>query len=326
MEIEHVLSSLGFSKPRDVQGRGSIADLFRKSRCGIYVLHFADGAHYVGQAVDVVRRYAQHRQTHKDIHRISFKKVGRKNLNAEERVVVRALENSGFRLRNIQIVSFSYGKTDFDLVMPPSEQQRWLEDLSFRDLAGERLIDDRLRKLYTSKYQKFQDMPEAANVIHVLKEYVQNSIPAIKSSEISFWICSCLPYGSIYSRINIGWQTTFDVFILEGKIFYRWYLTRDLVEQVFGWDLSDINYDLGFTISGFEEYSELVIEIQKSNLTKGGDDQVFVITEGKTHALALIHDEYMLTAVRVFNLGLMQKSPCPWGRFHCMDLADQLVS
>jgi hypothetical protein len=324
--IALTLADLGFTKSHSVQGRGSIADLFRKNRCGIYVLHFADGAFYVGQAVDVVRRYAQHRHTHKDIQSISFKRVSKRNLNTEERAVVRHLENVGFQLRNIQIVSFSYGETDFDLVMSRAEQQRWLEDLSFRDLGDERTVDERLRSLYTRKYQKFQQMPHAPEVTSVLREYVQTTIPAIKPSEISFWMVSCLPYSSIYSRINIGWQTTFDILALEGKLLYRWYLTRDLVEQVFGWDLSDISYDLGFTISGFDEFPELVIEIQKANLTKGGDDQVFVIVEGKSHALTLIHDEYMLTAVRVFNLGLMQKSPCPWGRFHCLDLADQLVS
>lgn len=324
--IETVLANLGFPKPHNVQGRGSIADLFRKQRCGIYVLHFADGAHYVGQAVDVVRRYAQHRQAHRDIQQISFKKVSRKNLNTEERSIVHVMENSGFHLRNIQIVSFSYGETDFDLLMSRSEQKRWLEDLSIRDVNGDRVIDERLRSLYTRKYQTFRQMPHAPEVTSVLREYVQTCIPAVKQTEISFWMCSCLPYSSVYSRINVGWQTTFDAINFEDKVYYRWYLTRNLAEQIFGWTLTAVNEDTGFILSDFEEYPELVVEFQKSDLTKGGDDQVFIIVEGESNVIKLMHDEYMLTAVRLFNLGLMQKSPCPWGRNHCMDLADQLVS
>jgi hypothetical protein len=28
--------------------------------------------------------------------------------------------------------------------------------------------------------------------------------------------------------------------------------------------------------------------------------------------------------MRIFNLGLMQKNKCKWGRSHCLDLADRL--
>src|SRR5688572_26199658 len=104
-----LLTELGFAKPLFAQGRYSVADLFRKKRCGIYVLHFANDMFYVGQAVDVVRRYSQHRHNHSDIHRISFKRVSKKNLDFEERSIVHRMETNGFRLRNIQLVSFSYG-------------------------------------------------------------------------------------------------------------------------------------------------------------------------------------------------------------------------
>jgi hypothetical protein len=65
---QRVLKELGFSRVSHVQGGASIADLFKPhERCGIYVLHFTNGEFYAGQAVDVTRRYVQHRETHKDI-------------------------------------------------------------------------------------------------------------------------------------------------------------------------------------------------------------------------------------------------------------------
>jgi hypothetical protein len=52
-----------------VAGLRSIAHLAAKSkgRCGIYDLAFANGEHYVGQAVDVTARFVTHAQTYADI-------------------------------------------------------------------------------------------------------------------------------------------------------------------------------------------------------------------------------------------------------------------
>ena len=71
-----LLDSLGFLPTQNVQGRASVADLFKpQKRCGIYILHFANGEFYAGQAVDVTRRYAQHRSTYDDIVKLSFKSL-----------------------------------------------------------------------------------------------------------------------------------------------------------------------------------------------------------------------------------------------------------
>jgi hypothetical protein len=69
-----MLAKMGFSPSRDVQGRASIADLFKPhERCGLYILHFTNGEIYAGQASDVTRRYVQHRTVHNDIEAISFR-------------------------------------------------------------------------------------------------------------------------------------------------------------------------------------------------------------------------------------------------------------
>lgn len=154
MEIDEHLKTLGFPRPKVVSGQTSVAKLFRSKHCGIYVLHFANGEYYVGQSIKVVSRFAQHRHNHVDIEKISFKSVARKHLNVEEQAVVRHLETNGFRLRNINLVIFSYGNTDFDLIMPRTEQERWLDDLSFIDLDGERYVDEALRGRYRKKYEK----------------------------------------------------------------------------------------------------------------------------------------------------------------------------
>jgi hypothetical protein len=328
MEIDEQLKVLGFSRPKTVTGRTSVASLFRSKRCGIYVLHFANGEFYVGQSIKVVSRFAQHRHTHTDIEKISFKSVARKNLNSEEQTVIRQLENSGFRLRNINLVTFSYGITDFDRIMPREEQERWLDDLDFLDLQGERYVDDRLRGLYRKKYERLLTLPHAEDVIRVVREYVRQCVPAVKRGEVTFWACSCLPPVSkrqLYIRINVGGQTTFDAFLFEGKPFFQWYLTRSLTEEVFDFPLDALTDESDPIELEFPDIPDLAVSITTSKMVKGGKDQVFIFTSGAENVLKLLSDEYMLLGIRLFNIGLAQKGPCLWGKNHCLDLADRFV-
>jgi hypothetical protein len=237
------------------------------------------------------------------------------------------MEANGFRLRNIQLVSFSYGNTDFDLVMSADDQKKWLSDLDYNNLDGQRVVDDHQRSLYRRKYEQFSQLPFAEEMIELAGRYVQTSIPIPKRSEISFWNCTCLPYPSrgLYLRINVGWQTTFDLIMNEGTIISKWYLTRSLTEQIFGFTLEIVDREMDGIVT-LNDYPGMEVIVMKSDLIKGGSDQVFVCVEGKENAINLLNDQYMLSAVRLFNLGLVQKGPCPWGKNHCLDLADRLLS
>jgi hypothetical protein len=98
-----------------------------------------------------------------------------------------------------------------------------------------------------------------------------------------------------------------------------------MVEEVLEISLANVKEEFYLTLSEFDEFPELTIEVYESNMKKGAQDQVFVVVEGAANALLMMKDEYMIAVERVFNLGLVQKGPCPWGRNHCLDLADQLI-
>jgi hypothetical protein len=306
--IEAYLNRLGFPQSVPTLGRTSIADLYSKDkRCGIYVLHCSSDEYYVGQAVDVVRRYAQHRHTHRDILRISFKRVSEAQLNFEEQETVHALESKSVFLRNVHLVRFPAGETDFDFVMSFEDQQRWLQDLDYIDLQGERIVDMELRRRYTRKFVRFTQLPKSEDAIAMMRKYVMNCIPAVKRSEVSFWSCSCLPgkNDQLYGRINVGWQVVFDVYVIANHLYCRWYMPRQLARRV---------------------YNPLRLRFQyhvvNSSLKAGGLDQVVF----ETPDLEDIQNKRLLLAVREFNLGLMRKSATPFGRYHCLDLADRLVN
>jgi hypothetical protein len=156
------LSEHGFTDLRIVTGRSSIADLLRsKRRCGLYVLLFADGRAYIGQSVDVVRRFAQHLKVHQDVEAISFKQVPRNQLDSAEQEAIRAAEQNGHKLRNVTFSAVAPVESDFDLIMSSEDQARWLSDLNWVDADGTRVLNPVLREKHSAKYRRLRVVPQS---------------------------------------------------------------------------------------------------------------------------------------------------------------------
>lgn len=308
-----------FSQPHHVQGRDSIADLFPSGkRCGLYILQFSDGEIYAGQALDVTRRYVQHRKVHCDIEKIRFRRVAKKNLNEEERALIWMLEHEGYRLRNITFTSIPRGESDFDLIMSVDKQERWLKDTSYVDLNGSRVVDPELRRKYSRKFQRFAALPYSNEIMNVLRKYVHAGIPAPLRSELSFWACSCLPSYSypnetVYSRINIHWQEVFTASVYEGDIVFSFHLALSPLEEAFGKSLLPL----------LEKFPSL--EATEHFYEPGGQNQINLVIEGAESAEIFMQQKEIVSAMRLFNLRLMKKGACAYSRYHCMDLADRLT-
>lgn len=296
-----VLERLQFGAPRFVWGRASIADLVPcNARCGVYVLHFSNGDLYAGQAVNVCRRYCQHRFVHPDIEHISFKPICQTDLSAHERNIIGELELCGLTLRNISLVTMPTGDCDFDLVMPPAQQQGWLDDPDYVDLSGSRFQDDEHRRRYARRFQKYMTMKDSTDALDVLREYVRAGIPRISEGEMSMWSVSCLPGGhrapkmTIYSRLNVGLQEVCTVG-RQGRMFYTFHMARSPLCEVFGKALGGLR----------RRYIGLTIEDHR--YPSGGTDQIMLLAETKRCALSLVKDRDVVRAIRIFNLGLMRK-------------------
>jgi hypothetical protein len=123
----------------------------------------------------------------------------------------------------------------------------------------------------------------------------------------------------------VGWQTVLDFFVIDTQPVVRFYLTRYLTEQLFQESLPRLEEDEYFYDLTTEEGLQGRIWVANSSLTKGGSDQVCIDVESLELAYWLLNDPDIITAIRIFNLGLVQKSPCPWGKNHCLDLADYLI-
>lgn len=132
-----VLRALGFPEPIELGTLGSVAHLFgprhstfahTPSRTSVYALLLPGERIYVGQAVDVVRRFAQHRRALGPIEALSFMPVLAADLDAREQAWIRAVEDADLRIANVMHVSDVQGERDLDLLVAPDLQERWLLD------------------------------------------------------------------------------------------------------------------------------------------------------------------------------------------------------
>lgn len=314
--------NLGFDKCFYAKGMRSIAGQFtQNNRCGIYILHFADRQYYVGLAIDVVNRYAQHRLNHLDIEYVSFKEVAKINLSKVEKETVYKLEDLKKSLRNINIVSIVSGDTDLDLIVNKEEQDKWItEELKLESLQTKRFEYPELRKKYTAKFEKLLKHALVEEIKECIQLYVLGAIPFPRRTEYSFWSLSCLPstHKKTLTRLNIYWQETL--------VLYEYDLDTHL-------QTDDEKIGIGISIwlskSVLEkkwsenQLKEKFISLAYEDWTheSGGQDQQCITLESMEFRDFILTDG-IIDAAKQFNLCLMRKGGCVWNRYHCFDLAD----
>jgi hypothetical protein len=313
-----IKQELGFTMVYEVEGRSSIADLFKPShRCGIYILNFSNGEWYVGQAKDVTRRFVQHTKTHSDISKMSFREFNPNQLNDVEQRTIHTLERQGYRLRNVVFTSEVIGERDFDLIMPREQQNIWLSDLSFQDIAGRRLNDSILHQRGERNFLHWMEYPKAKDILEVLNQYIMTAIPAVFRSEAVFWSLTCLPnYSSdtvIFNRVNINMQEVFTISApknIPNQIDYSLHLAHTPLRKAYGPGLIRLWHK-----------AQVVHQIYEP----GGEDQVCLFITNTATMVNLLQEKPILSAIRLFNLRLMRKGPTKWSRNHCINLVDQIL-
>ena len=281
---EHIWA-LNFPEWQEVTGRLSIADLHKpRERCGIYVLGFANGERYVGQAVDVVRRFTQHVKTHSDITHITFRTVKKADLNEVERLAIHTLEAQGLHLRNIAHMSVVEGERDLDLVVTPEEQEQWLlGNLEGLQDAQQRVQDESLRRRYAKRFDAFMRRRNAQDALFLLGLYLQAALPFPKRTELSFWAASCLPSDkgrdapdALLCRVSLNMQE----------------LTAA------GWEWNEHQYG------------------------PGGHDQFQLVGQSFEDIRDMLLSPPFADAMRLLNLRLMRRGPTYYGRYHSLDLVE----
>lgn len=318
-KLDSFLHAEGFCDFRKVATRHSIADIFPiNKRCGIYVLRYTDGMYYVGQSVDVAKRFLQHKKKCGDIEQIAFKKVSKNNLDLEEKKYIASLENL-VSIRNINNTTLpELADSELDNIISAEKQMAWLESPLSPIESFSRVQDEILR---SKTIQRCEELLKDKNfkdyVLPVMRQYVRKCIPEPYLTELTFWGCSCLPpynnsYIKIYSRINVRFQEVFTAFFdkkIKSECFSFHVCKSYLGEQAINKLYDEIStFDCGDHI-----------------YETGGYDQIWVGVASMEDALLLLQDKNFLMAAKKFNLARFKVGAQPWASYHSPALADYLL-
>lgn len=325
-----IINALGFQYDNaiDVKGRLSISDLFPKSkkRCGIYLLNFSDNTFYIGQAIDAVKRFSQHRKNYDNILRYWFIEIKKENLNVEEERLIKSAEASGLLITNKTFVSNVIGETDLDLVITQVEQSEWLENNRSISNDGYDLypsIDLKYKIKYQHNYNKFKQNEIYPQLKNILNKYITQCIPAFKKTELSFWSLSCLPATNIgsfprYFCVNIN---SMEVFVVgydkkQASHFCFINITKRFLHNVDDIELLYENLET--------KYDGL--EIAEINYRAAGNDQICFHFQNLNEFENLITNEpEIIDSIKEMNLRLMRKGGTIYSPFHCFELVKDIL-
>lgn len=318
--FKHVKESLSlhsFSEFVWVLSRPTIADLYKPDkRCGIYVLRFRNEQYYVGQTVDIIRRYIQHSRVHNDIQEIAFKDFHKIDLNKIEEELIKILESKNVLLRNISLTSIPKGESDLDLIIPKEEQQSWLLNNITHELQTQIINDPSLHSKHAKKVSQLINRPDfKTSVYPFLIEYLKKCVIQPAKTELSFWSLTCLVKAFrqgreiALCRINFYWCETIVIWLdNENNLNYNFHLTKSLLTD-------DYLNSLNIKSLTFNDHYYI----------KGGPDQFKLSVKGIEDALLVLKDSRIISAIKTFNLRLMQKGATVYGIHHCIDLAKYLL-
>ena len=287
----------GFQQSWDVEGVTSLASVVAQGeRCGIYLLAFTTGEWYVGQAVDVARRFLDHRGKHPDIARVFFKPVEPESLDHEELRLIGLIETTwGWRVRNLRGASLPKGTAELHDLVSEEDLRKWVLDPSYDvDPGTPRTFDDQARKL-AAHQSALDEHPRAEEVRRLTAQFLAKAVPAPRATELEFWSLSCMPNdGYPLVRVNLHWQEVFALFDGPTGVSAAFQVARTpLVESMFA--------RLAFRLR------HLAVRVTPHAYEPGGADQVRVLVDGTDAIERLIEDPRFLRAVRTLNSRLMAK-------------------
>lgn len=319
-------SGLGFPEAASVATLRSIAHMFgaSKNRCGIYLLQFPDNKFYVGQAVDVVRRFSQHRKNYDDILGFSFIPTPRKLLDEIERNLIYKAEQLELLILNTVHATNVVGETDLDLILSPEQQDFWLSspesfNCSEVSVSPITLSQAHLERFWR-QFQKFKAHPLFSPASELMQIYLANCIPSPRRTEYSFWAVSCLPTTNhnTWPRlacVNIG--------VMEALVIGCF---KECPTKLWGFltVASDVLYE---TYQNAETFIAAFpsIEVIQRNYKDAGQYQVTLWAEDEKSLKLLLANAAIRKAAAALALRVMRKRATIYSKYHCKQLADLVV-
>ena len=314
-------ADLGFGPVAPVATLRSIAQLFgaSKPRCGIYLLEFPEHRFYIGQAVEVVRRFAQHQKNYEEIVGFSFIPTPRTHLDEVERELIRKAEGLGLVILNTVHASNVVGDTDLDMVVSPNDQAEWLShpaDFNDGDTSSPIVLPVAQLERFAEQFRRFKAHRLVGPASHLLQTYVRHCIAAPKRTEYSFWVVSCLPSTNrdTWPRLLCVSAGVMELLVLgyhKSKSSDMWgfvTVASDVLSETFPTDDA--------LATAFPS-----MEVIRREYRDAGQHQITLHADNEQCMQAILRHKAVRRAGAALALRVMRKRATIYAKFHCKQLA-----
>ncbi|MDD0857359.1 GIY-YIG nuclease family protein [Arthrobacter alpinus] len=159
----------------------------RTDVCGIYILEFKDGAQYVGQTINIVRRFGDHQHTHGDIIAFGFAICERQMLDIYERAVIK-LQQQGNDLRNRLLTDLPGGRSDLEIEVSETATVKLPWDRDARST-----ILNEPKKSMVGRFWQLTNRPDYSNIRTQIGRYIHETIPSPSQTAGLLWTLTALP-------------------------------------------------------------------------------------------------------------------------------------
>lgn len=325
--LQDAITQLGFPPIVDVSGRLSVVDLFaiRKSRTGIYLLAFDDSTFYIGQALDVCRRFIQHRMNVGRIKGFAFIPTLKRNLDQKEKQLIHLAEDLGLPITNRTHVSDILAETDLDQLVSVDAQQAWISTWPrLQPSASERVEFSQNSPAWIRTkhaWERLYTNSQWPIVQGCLRVYAKACIPFPKQTEYSFWSISCFPATNRntwprFTAINAG---VMEILVLgwNKKNNGTWgfvNVSRKLLLQAYG------------SKDGLDRAWPNIECDDTRPYRSAGSDQIRLHASSIQDLTELFENEVVCNAAANLLLRVMRSRATIYSKYHCPGLAENIIT
>ncbi|WP_449371788.1 GIY-YIG nuclease family protein [Arthrobacter psychrolactophilus] len=293
---------------------------FEDSKTGIYVLSFANGDRYVGKSVNVVNRFSTHRRRWPDITHIAFRPFSIEELSLREREVLAAVEQGGYRVRNLDLAGRPGGESLLNLVMEEQAQVEWLESNASEPLDSPRYLEAARRAAGLARFQTLSQRDDFPELLSAVAQYVAVSLPWPSQTEGRFWTVAALAS----TGRSPSWRRLISISAQNAEVLVIGEATESGVKTIAGF----INLELSAhsTIQTWLQRQSLNAVCRSRQYGTIGDVCHMEFTGIDTLRALLQEGAPIGQAARTLALNLMRKGPSMYTRFHNHHLADAIFN
>jgi hypothetical protein len=200
------------------------------------------------------------------------------------------------------------------------QQLAWLEDEAIPNDATERDPSIEQRFKYAARFDRLLRLPQADDVLDILRGYAAAAIPVPRATERFYWSVSCLP-GSPdkpLARVNASWMELFALHADGDGLRARFIL--HLADFTADASPDPDQVDTGLLESLVERPEDVSHAVWRN-----GREILIAKVRGAASIRAFLAHPYGLRAIRRFNLTHMNRGRNTYQASHCYTLADAML-